>query len=237
MNAMKNICYPMLRDFNPPYLGRGLVVLWFILDHDLDCRIDIKNGLLDIYYSSIPWGDGLIAFGIERDIDKDDNLKHTWVLRNFSSGVHINLKQYGYEAPDGIPFDNPKIMTDPSYWFRKSAFFRTTRIFPGVIDGTVYKNNMPTFKYLYNNVRGRNVLGCYNYDIGIRSLEPEGKLRLVGAHHGCDYTCWGGFGIVINFDIARYKREKELGIVYYTIPNIVPANNKDYKPSVKEAIC
>lgn len=211
---MLNVVQPLLKDFNPPYIGRGLIVLWFILDHDLSCQIDVKNGLLDIWYSSIPWGDGLIGFTLERDIDKNDNAKITYVLKNFSGGgVHIDLKQYGYEAPEGIPYDRRDIMTNPSYWYRKSAFFQTTQLYPDTIENTIYQKNMPTFKYLYNNVPGRNVLGCTNYDIGIRECKENGVLTLVGAHHGCDFTCWGGFGMVINFDIDRWRREQGLLLV------------------------
>lgn len=210
---MNNIVTPILRDFNPPYIGRGLIVLWFILDHDLDCTIDIRKGILTVHWSSIPHADGLIAFCTERDIDKNDNAKLTYVLKNFGiNGITIDLKLYGYEAPD-LPYDKDEVMTDPSYWYRKSSYFKTTQLYPDTIDGTVYGQNMPSFKYLYNYIPGRNILGADNYDIGIRSIHPNGVLKLVGVHHGCDYTCWGGFGMVINFDIARYRRELKLGIV------------------------
>lgn len=210
---MNNIVHPLLRDFNPPYIGKGLLVLWFVVDHDLVCVIDIKNGTLEMSGSKCPWGDGLIAFGLERDIDKNNNLrKHNWVLKTVNDGIKINLKQYGYEPPDGIPYHDNRRMTDPSYWYRKTIFFQTTQIYTDIIEGTVYQRNMPTFKSM-NNRNGRNILGCSNYDMGIRGLLGGGRVSLVAAHHGCDYTCFGGFGIVINFDIARYNREKDLGIL------------------------
>lgn len=233
---MNNIVQPLLRDFNPPYIGKGLVILWFIMNHDFHGLIDIKNGILEIYHSSIPTGDGLIAFGLERDIDKNDNLvRHNWVLKTVSEGVRVDLKQYGYEAPDGIPYHDSKRMTDPSYWYRKTIFFQTTHLVSGIIEGTVYQRNMLTFKQM-NNQPGRNILGCNNYDLGIRSLLGEGKLELVAAHHGCDYTCWGGFGTIINFDIARYNKEKKLGILYYNIPNYKIVNNVNHTPLYKEVI-
>lgn len=239
---MNNIIYPLLRDFNPPYIGKGLVVLWVIFNHEFRCIVDVKNGILEMTYSYSPSGDtrnedGLIAFGLERDIDKNDNLvRHNWVLKTMMNDYYIDLKQYGYEAPNGIPYHDDKRMMDPSYWYRKTLFFPTTPLDPGVIEGTVYQRNMPTFKQM-NAEAGRNVLGIgFPYDYGITKLLGEGKLELNGIHHGCDYTCWGGFGIIINFDIARYNKEKELGILYYNIPNYKIINNINYMPLYKEAI-
>lgn len=221
---MNNIVHPLLRDFNPPYIGKGLVILWVIFNHDFKCIVDVKNGILEMTYSYSPGGDtrhgdGLIAFGLERDIDKNDNLrKHNWVLKTMLNDFNIDLKQYGYEAPAGIPYHDNKRMMDPSYWYRKTLFFPSTELYPDRLEGTSYQKNMPTFKEI-NNRPGRNVLGHgFTHDYGIARLLGEGKLELRGMHYGCDShltggSCWGGFGIVINFNIARYNREKELGIL------------------------
>lgn len=252
---MNNIVQPLLRDFNPPYVGKGLVILWVIFNHDYRCIVDIKNGILEMTYSYSPGeadtthGDGLIAFGLERDIDKNDNLvRHNWVLKTMLNDHYIDLKQYGYEAPAGIPYHDNKLMTDPSYWYRKTWFFPTTPLYPGQLEGTLYQKNMPTFKQI-NSRPGRNVLGCaYTHDYGISRLLGEGKLELRGIHHGCDVpggdahggtsgSCWGGFGIVINFDIARYNKEKELGILYYNIPNYKIVNNVSYTPIKRSKVC
>ena len=253
---MNNICMPILNKPILPYIGKGLIILYYMDGHYMDISFNYVTGILEILSTRGSTYDSVfLGFSTEADLDNNDNcIIHNVniVIPQGNTYKRIDIKQYGYSATN-IPKE-ATLKENKKYWICGRGYTAATSSDVKDPNNVISQatSKLKTYKQVYNGIEDYKPFNVYSwtktttieqtptytYDCWYNlDASENGKLRVYTKHRSYSEPHYAYWTLVINFNIQQYYKDKNiLSIVYYTIDNNTPINNISYSP-VKEDVC